>query len=334
MADMREDQRRAFLAGAGFAAARRVPLAGDASARRYERIWIGGTSALLMDCPPHADEDTRLFLDLSRWLAGLGLSTAEILAEDADAGLVLLEDFGPDRFAETLRDASPDALYAAAIDVLDRIQRAALPDSIPLPPYDLDFAVNEAALVFDWYMPDPPADLAGAVAAALRAHLAPSLADPVVVLRDYHAENLFWLPQRDGTARVGLIDYQGARIGARAYDLAALLTDARRDVAPDLAAFGMRHFCAVTGADREQVEFDCAAWAVQRNLKILGLFARLHLRDGKSGYLDLLPRVWRYLQADLGHPALADLADLIGDAIPVPDPDFIARLRRRAVSDA
>ena len=135
----------------------------------------------------------------------------------------------------------------------------------------------------------------------------------VFVHRDYHAQNLMWLPEREGLARVGLIDFQDAVAGSRAYDLISLIEDARRDVSPELAEIATR---ALSGAmraqgtplDEDRFRAEMAVMAAQRNAKIVGIFARLYKRDGKPRYLAYLPRVWGYLERDLAHPALAELA--------------------------
>jgi len=136
-------------------------------------------------------------------------------------------------------------------------------------------------------------------------------APPGWVLRDYHSPNLLWLPERQGIARVGVIDFQDAMRGPAAYDLVSLLQDARLDVPPELEAQLFDHYCsgvaARGGFDRDAFAFAYAALGAQRNTKIVGIFARLAKRDGKPGYLHHIPRLWRYLDRDLAHPQLAPL---------------------------
>ncbi len=140
---------------------------------------------------------------------------------------------------------------------------------------------------------------------------------PVFVHRDYHAQNLLWLPERKGVARVGLIDFQDAVAGTRAYDLVSLIEDARRDVAPEIAAAATeRYLAAMPSRDEENFRAQMAVMAAQRNTKIAGIFARLAVRDGKPRYLAYLPRVWGYLNRDLEHPALAGLKAWYDQTIP------------------
>ncbi len=167
------------------------------------------------------------------------------------------------------------------------------------------------------------ADYAGLVAEAVAPVAA---ARDVLVLRDYHAENLLWLPDRAGDARVGLLDYQDALAGHAAYDLVSLLEDARRDTTAELRAAMV---AGISPPDPNSTPTPSApAYAIlgaQRNLKIIGIFARLARRDGKPRYLGLIPRVWRHLQRDLDHPSLARLGAWIARHAPAPEPAVLAR---------
>ena len=150
---------------------------------------------------------------------------------------------------------------------------------------------------------------------------------PVLLLRDFHAENLIWLPDRQGPARLGLLDFQDAVAGPGAYDLASLIADARRDVAPDLAELLVKRYAAATNRDLACVSTVVALLSVQRTLRILGIFARLCLRDGKAHYVDLIPRVWGQLETGLkacGIPALRDTTPAL---LPKPTPQHLSNLR-------
>lgn len=296
-----------FLARCGLAGAGRMPLAGDASARRYERIAAGDRRLVLMDAPPAA-VDLGPFLAISAWLRQQGLSAPAVLAADRAAGLALLEDLGDDLFRPLLARGGADEalLYRTAIDLLVALQRATPPS---LPRYDDAWLLREARLLVEWYAPT-----LGAAAAADYALIWQDLlplarvgADGFVYV-DFHADNLLWLPERTGLARIGLLDFQDARSGPPAYDLVSLLEDARRDVAPALArAMAERYLAARPELDPVAFGAACAVLGAQRNAKILGLFARLAARDGKRQYLDLQPRVRAHLARALRHPALAPL---------------------------
>jgi aminoglycoside/choline kinase family phosphotransferase len=189
----------------------------------------------------------------------------------------------------------------------------------------MDFLLREVRLVPEWYLPaasgrEFSADLAEeyeAVCASALAELAP--APPTVVLRDYHAENLLWLPARTGVAQIGLLDFQDMLVGHPAYDLISLLEDARRDTDAELRSFLLDRYLSQSGTDREAFVQAAATLSAQRNLKILGLFTRLCRRDGKPRYVDCLPRVWEHLQRDLDHPALTDLRRFVARHVPAPD---------------
>lgn len=309
-----------FLATHGWQGAAILPLAGDASFRRYFRVVRDGAAetAVLMDAPP-PHEDPRPFLRIAAHLDAVGLSAPRAFAADLALGLLLLEDFGDRRLAPHLARQPEDeaALYAVAIDILAHLGQQALPAGVV--PYDLAEYLREVRLFPEWYMPalGLHADM-DAFEAAWTAALAPVLAEPAgtLVLRDYHADNLMLLPERDGVRALGILDFQDARAGHPAYDLVSLVEDARRDVSGAVAAASIERFAAATGADPERLRAACAILGAQRNTKILGIFTRLWRRDGKPQYLALQGRVWRHLEQDLAHPALAPVRAWFDAAVP------------------
>jgi aminoglycoside/choline kinase family phosphotransferase len=303
-----------FLSRAGWGGATIEPLAGDASFRRYFRVKHSRGSAMLMDAPPPR-EDPRPFLRAARWLGDHGLRAPRIHAEDATCGLVLLEDFGDVRMREYLEaePADEDAIYATAVDALVALHQ--LPPG-PFPAYSLDEYLREAKLFTEWYCPARGlgVDAAG-YEAAWREVLAPLLERQqpgVTVLRDYHAENVMLV---GGIEHQGLLDFQDALVGHRAYDLVSLLQDARRDVDPALEARMIARYGAAARGD-DSFAADYARLGAQRNAKIVGIFVRLWKRDGKPRYLPLIPRVWGLLERDLAHPALAPVADWFEANVP------------------
>ncbi|MDP3905601.1 aminoglycoside phosphotransferase family protein [Novosphingobium sp.] len=305
----------AFLASAGWGDGVVEPLAGDASFRRYFRVRRGEKSAMLMDAPP-PQEDPQPFLRAAKWLDANGLRAPHILAEDAARGLVLLEDFGEVRMREYL-DQWPDderAVYTAAIDTLVELHR--LPPG-PFRDYSLAEYQREAKLLVDWYCPARNLYVDGpGYAAAWEAALGPMLPRQrpgVVVMRDYHAENVMLLGSLE---KQGLLDFQDALVGHAAYDLVSLLQDARRDVSPALETEMFDYYVRQTGAGDDFLA-DYARLGAQRNAKIVGIFVRLWKRDGKPRYLDYIPRVWALLERDLAHPALAPVARWFDANIPV-----------------
>jgi N-acetylmuramate 1-kinase len=195
-----------------------------------------------------------------------------------------------------------------------------------VPPYDETRLLNEAALLVDWYLPalrgaPTPAELRAEYLDTWRRLLPVATSAPAtLVLRDFHVDNLMVLPGRDGIASVGLLDFQDAVIGAASYDLVSLLEDARRDVDPALAAAMLeRYFAAFPGLDRGRFAASYALLGAQRNAKIVGIFTRLCVRDGKPQYLEHIPRVWRLIEQDVRHPALAPVAAWLDRHIPPRD---------------
>jgi aminoglycoside/choline kinase family phosphotransferase len=294
----------AFLAAHGWEGATVLPLAGDASFRRYFRVVDGARSAVLMDAPP-PEEDPRPFLAVANWLRERGFAAPQIHAADAARGLVLIEDFGDDRMREAI-DADPAAaagLYANAVDVLVALRSHPAGDWRP---YDRAELQREAALLVEWYCPalGLDVDVAGYTAAwdAVLGHASYDRA--VTVLRDYHVENLMLV----GASRsLGLLDFQDALAGHVAYDLVSLLQDARRDVDPALEAAMLTRYRDATG-EGEAFMRAYHVLGAQRNAKIIGIFTRLWRRDGKVRYPTLCPRVWTYLERDLAVPELAPVA--------------------------
>ncbi|WP_313802082.1 phosphotransferase [Sphingobium sp.] len=306
----------AFLSAAGWGHAAILPLAGDASFRRYFRVIDGARRAVLMDAPP-PHEDPRPFIAIAEHLTGNGFAAPRILARDLEEGLVLIEDFGDLRVKEHVEDL-PSAeweVYTRAVDLLAALHRLPAAD---VPPYDRAVYQREAGLLIEWYC--PAIGLAVDEEAYVRAWdavlpIAERSASPVVtVLRDYHAENIM-LIDRAASHGLGLLDFQDALAGHPAYDLVSLLQDARRDVPPALEAAMLDHYRAIASPP---TDFD-AAYAVlgaQRNAKIIGIFTRLWKRDGKPRYLSYLPRMWDLLERDLNHPALAPVAEWFVANIP------------------
>ena len=321
-----------FIAATPWAAAAQTLLAGDASNRRYDRlINPDGTSAVLMDAPSEKGEDTRPFITIANHLNDIGLSAPKILHQDIENGFLILEDLGDDLFARTLQ-THPDAeaeLYEAAVDTLVHLHRH---DAPPLAAYTTGVMAPLAALCYDWYYFGITGHNNGPVSekfsTALKNVMTP-LEDttPVLIQRDYHAENLLWLPERAGAARVGLLDFQDAMLGHPAYDLVSVLQDARRDVSPETQNAMITHFLKQTAHDPAEFRTAYAVLGVQRNLRILGVFARLCMRDGKAHYIDLIPRVWDHLQNDLAHPALAEVAKILTASLPPPTPKNLEHLK-------
>ena len=323
----REESIKAFLGGNGWGDAARTPLTGDASFRRYERLALGGRQAMLMDAPP-PQENVDAFVAIARHLKSLSFSAPDIFAKDRDNGFLIIEDLGDDTFARILAAGANEIesdLYNLAVDVLIELHGIA-PEHVAPPgteTYDDKKLLDEALLLCDWtwgalFGAPPGEEISRSYQAAWQdafGHLRGQ--PPTLVLRDYHVDNLMVLEGRSGIARCGLLDFQDAVLGPAAYDLASLLEDARRDIGPSLkAAMLERYFAAFPDLDRDTFTAAFAVLAAQRHAKVIGIFTRLYLRDGKPGYLEHIPRVWRLLEGALSHPALAPVADWFDAHIP------------------
>ncbi|MBN2752778.1 MAG: phosphotransferase [Rhodospirillaceae bacterium] len=322
----RAEARTAFLCQCGWRDAVVSPLAADASFRSYHRVQRGNDRAVLMDAPPPL-EDVRPFRAIDRHLVSLGFSAPKIFAEDIETGFLLLEDFGDGTFTRLLSNGENEAdLYDLAIDVLIALHRAENaatdPEDMPLPVYDTTRYMAEIALLADWFLPAVDLTLTDDARAAYDKAWASALTaltthPQTLVLRDFHVDNLMRLKDRTGIAACGLLDFQDAVRGPVAYDLMSLLEDARRTIAPDLAARGRARYLAAF-PELNRTAFD-AAWAVlaaQRHAKVIGIFTRLYLRDGKPQYLGHIPRVWRLLESAVTHPALAPVAEWFATCVP------------------
>ena len=307
-----------------------APASADASFRRYFRAtldkpWSGAADArslIVMDAPP-AQEDCRPYMRVAALLQQAGVHAPQILASDPVRGYLLLSDLGTTTFASALDATSAPTLYGDAIAALIRWQRASRDDE--LPPYDEVLLRRELLLFPDWYV---ARHLGHALSVAQRASLdrvfevvlANNLAQPrVFVHRDYHSRNLMV-----ATPNPGVLDFQDAVHGPITYDLVSLLRDAYIEWDEERQLdWAIRYWDAARNA-RLPVAADFAAFwrdfewmGIQRQLKVLGIFARLAIRDGKTGYIGDMPRVRRYLRAAAVRyrelDALSELLDTLED---------------------
>ncbi len=353
MSSDRDHALQTLLAETGFAGAERRPLAGDASTRRYEVLTRGdGMRAILMDaapsnesgpCPPRATPAERrtmgwnatsrlaasrveAFAAVAGHLRKLGLSAPDIYGLDIGAGYAVLEHLGDDLFAQVIPSrADEDELYIAAAEVLAHAHAQPLPQMLegfgaswPLLDYDaLALEVN-ADLFVEWLPKAEPGvriDDPDRWARIRDSLIVKALGFPrALTIRDYHAENLLWLPGRTDVARVGLLDFQDAVRGWRAWDFAMLLQDARRDVSPRAAAAAIRAYLDITGDDEAAFMRELAVLGTINAMRILGIFSRLDVRDHKPRYRAFMPRMWAHLDQNLRHPALAEARAFVEEA--------------------
>lgn len=323
--------RAEFLAAAGWGAADIAPLAGDASARVYSRLRHANNRAILMDAPPATNGSSQPFVDIARHLSALGLSAPQVLDLDLSQGFLLLEDLGDGVFAnEITRDAALEIpLYEAAVDLLVTLHRHPPPPGLQsCDPATMSAMTSPAFDHYAAFYGLHDAQGAARFQATFETLLQRNASqNDVLILRDYHSENAIWLPDRLGVARVGLLDFQDAMTGHKAYDLMSFLQDIRREVSPEIEAQMIKRYIAMT--DVSDVEFR-AAYAVlgaQRNIRILGVFTRLCMDMGKPRYVDFLPRVYNLIQRNLTHSALDPVRDMVLAAFPEPTPRILEKMR-------
>jgi hypothetical protein len=344
---------RKFLDRTPYAEAGTSYLQGDASTRSYARLVLPDRNAILMnsprqpDGPPirdgkpysalvHLAEDVTPFVAVAGALRERGLSAPAVYAFDLDEGFLILEDLGDLLYTSEIAKGRPlPELYGPAVDVLVALARKPPPDLLPieghdpypLPAYDVDAMLTETSLLIDWFWPavhgnPAPESLRQEYFGLWRPLLEQATkADLGWVIRDFHSPNLMWLPERKGIKQVGILDFQDALKGPLAYDLVSLLQDARTEVPEALERDELARYCAARNAQSQHFSADrfralYATLGAQRNSKILGIFARLAKRDGKRGYLAHIPRVARYLERDLAHPALAELRRFYARELP------------------
>lgn len=344
---------RAFLDRSGAMAAMRKRMAGDASTRSYARLVTDGRSTILMNSPAKSDtqliyggksylaavhlaDDIVPFVAIGRGLHARGLSVPVIHQTDLDEGFLICEDLGSEGVLTGTPPQPIEDRYHAAADVLVALHKDPLPNLLPvegrldyvIPTFDTDAMLIEVSLLLDWYLPDRGVEVTAAMRndffAMWRQLLDRALAVPTTwVIRDFHSPNLIWLAERQGLARVGIIDFQDAVLGPPAYDVVSLAQDARVDVSEPLEIALLSRY--VRGRKGDDAAFDPAAFAesyavmsAQRNARLLGVFSRLNRRDGKPDYLRHQPRIWAYLNRALAHPALTDVRRWFETRVPPP----------------
>jgi N-acetylmuramate 1-kinase len=326
----RESLKSEFLLLNNLSSAQKISLQKDASHRSYDRLITEDNSRfIVMDAPPE-HEELDPFIKVAEYLASIGLSTPKIFAIDQTNGYLLLEDFGDDKYTSILQgksslseDLSEEEIYSKAIDCLIHLHQSPI-KNITLPMYDETKLIKESKLFVQYYLEILNSDHIDLNAqdeyTLIMKHLI-EIGDSfakVVVLRDYHADNLMWLNDRTGIAKVGLLDFQDALIGSPVYDLISLLEDARRDVSPNIVEKMInRYLQAFPRMPRKEFIAAYNIFAVQRNLKIVGFIARQASVYKNPRYLALLPRVWRHINNDLKHPLLLPLKKWLEKTVPL-----------------
>lgn len=296
-------------------------LAGDASFRRYARIKLNNKTFMLMDAPPEK-EDCVPFVTIDEFFDAHGVRVPHIVAKDLENGFLLLEDFGDVLLSNLLNEETVDAYYEQSFKQLIQLQSIAGEGHFP--EYSYEKLISEMQLLTDWMLPAlkiQPTESESALIKRSFAILAnAALAQPqVIVHRDFHSRNLMHIA---GESDLGVIDFQDAVIGADTYDLISIARDAYVQWNPERVYTWFKLFydglpeTQKQDRDFRQFKKDADLMAIQRHLKILGIFVRLFERDGKAGYLKDLPRVMWYLrQESKSYPELAAFMQFIEDVV-------------------
>ncbi len=341
-----------FLTDSEWSNAQRCFLQGDASARRYERLTqADGGKAILMDMPKASDgptiRDGKTYSQIAHIAEGIvpvaainaklldmGFSAPRSLQQDLENGLMIIEDFGDNVFGTMFGNKQDiEQPMETATELLVEMTSMKWPDVVDdhkIARFDCPAFVMEAELLLDWFWPLQKTGQADGQVRQSFIDIWKQLFaliktdQPVWVLRDFHSPNLIWMPERQGIKRVGLIDTQDCLLGHPAYDLVSILQDARIDLPRHFETKLHEHYLSLR--QRRDENFDApafetayAVFGAQRATKILGIFARLYMRDGKPGYLQHIPRVSAALEKNLRHPALGNLADWYKTNLPVPE---------------
>ena len=289
-----------------------IPIKNDASFRKYFRV----DKKILMDADPHLGEDVGSFININHVLREFKLNVPEIFTIDKENGFLLLEDLGENIFSQILNSENEEQLYKQAIDVLVEIYKKDLnkfSNFTFLEKYSVEKLQDESQLFIEWY---------------LKKYLKINITDTDIknfkdiinkifnnldtkfeklVLRDYHVDNLILQKSKLGLKQVGILDFQDAVLGSSSYDLISIIEDVRRPISKDLKNILIKYFIDSTGYHPNQLEKELAFYSVQRNLKILGIFSRLNLRDNKSKYMQYNDNAWKYIESNLNNPTMSDL---------------------------
>jgi aminoglycoside/choline kinase family phosphotransferase len=275
------------------------PASNDASFRRYFRVTIDGETFIAMDAPPDK-EDIAPFMRIATLFKNANVNTPTLLHHNVEDGFILLEDFGSQWLLDELNNENAAVLYQQALRDLLPLHTDELLLNADLPDYDETVLRREMALFEEWFVEqlldeELQPDLWESVQKIL---IKSALEQPVVcVHRDYHSRNLMVLPNGE----LGVLDFQDAVLGALTYDIVSLLRDCYIDWSDDKIEMWLHDYfeqlqqAKVVECDFAQFKLWFDLMGMQRHLKAIGIFARLHLRDEKSTYLQSIPRTFNYV---------------------------------------
>lgn len=288
-------------------------ITGDASCRRYFRLQVNGKSRILMDAPP-PEEDVRAFIDIDKRLRSAHLHAPEILYADCHNGYLLLEDLGDKLYRELLDEDNAGACFPGLFELLKNMAQQV--DSEHLAEFDEKMLRVEMDLFPDWYLGYHRQTMSRTQFDAnwnkFCRHIITSALDQpqCFVHRDFHSNNLL----QTSSNSIGIIDFQDAVKGPLSYDFISIIWDRyihwpRPQIERWAEAF--RQLLKLEIEPQQWLRY-CDLMGVQRNIKIIGIFARLHYRDDKQGYIEMIPRFYAYLIETLRrYPEFAEMLDIL-----------------------
>ena len=283
----------------------------DASFREYYRVL--DKNFLIMYAPIDKGESLVNFEKINKILSSINLSVSKIYDADYQNDLLLIEDFGNEIFSKKLNHSNEKNLYEKAIHLLSIIHNQSDLKFQNLKKYNFKILLNESELFIEWY---------------LEKHLKLNLDDSEknefqnileryfnsltlkqssLVLRDFHADNLIYLNDRDGVHQLGLIDYQDALIGSSAYDFVSLIEDVRHPIKDDLKNSLVEMYSKLISVDQNELKKGISFYSIQRNLKIVGIFSRLKYRDDKNNYFPMIEVAMGFIKNHLKDNEYKDL---------------------------
>jgi len=310
--DARLDQINVFLESNQIKQKKIKAINSDASFRRYFRV----AGKILMDANPTVVDDLDAFINIDNLLINISLNAPKIYSIDKENGFLLLEDLGDNLFSKVLNVSNEENLYKKAIDILvylhgrdiNQFSKNNLVEN-----YSDEKLISESELFIEWYIKSHLSikinenqinefkEIFSKIITSLQ------LKYDTLVLRDFHVDNLVLQHSRSGLRQVGLLDFQDAVLGQSSYDLISLIEDVRRPISSELKTSLIKYFIDATGYNSEQLDNEMAFYSVQRNLKILGIFCRLSIRDQKSQYMKFNDNAWQFINNNLKNPLMIDI---------------------------
>ena len=295
-----------------------IPIQSDASFRKYYRVK--NKKLLIMHAPKVNGESILKFRNIDEKLICAGISAPIIYDYDEENDFMLIEDFGSDIFSKIINKECEEELYKKAISLLGNIYSSSVEKKInlvSLDDYSLNVLTDESNLFIEWYLGQHLGVFLSEKSVFAFKEIIKNLfyqlklSQKVLVLRDYHVDNLIYLKNRKNIKQVGIIDFQDAIIGSPAYDIASLVQDVRRPISTKLENKLKEYYALITNINPQELDLDISFFSIQRNLKILGIFSRLKYRDKKESYMKYIENAWGFINFHMEKPEFIYLKEWV-----------------------